>query len=64
MRHFTCLLVAICISASVLFAAQPDGQKITTPEKQQASKPGTQNPEAYALSKGRSYWDNRTVSDP
>ena len=64
MRYFTRLLVAICISASTLYAADPNGQQLSTPEKQQAGKQGTQNPEAYALYlKGRSYWNKRTLSD-
>ena len=64
MRYFTCLLVALCISASTLFAADPNGQQLSTSEKQQVGKQGTQNPEAYALYlKGRSYWDKRTLSD-
>jgi len=64
MRHFTCLLVALCISASTLFAADPNGQQLSTSEKQQVSKQSTQNPEAYALYlKGRSYLDKQTLSD-
>jgi tetratricopeptide (TPR) repeat protein len=64
MRYFACLLVALCISASALYAADPNGQQLSTSEKQQASKQGTQNPEAYALySKGRSYWAKRTRAD-
>jgi len=40
-----------------------DGQ-LSTSEKQQVSKQGTQNPEAYALYlKGRSYWDKQTRAD-
>ena len=63
MRYFTCLLVALCISASTLCAADPNGQ-LSDSEKQQVSKQGTQNPEAYALYlKGRSYWNKRTLSD-
>ena len=49
MCNFTCLLVALCISASTLFAADPNGQQLNTSEKQQAGKQGTQNPEAYVL---------------
>jgi hypothetical protein len=49
MRYFTCLSVALCISASTLYAADPNGQQLSTSEKQQVSKQGTQNPEAYAL---------------
>jgi tetratricopeptide (TPR) repeat protein len=61
MRYFTCLLVALCISASTLYAADPNVQQVATPEKQQVSKEGTQNPEAYALYlKGRSYLDKRS----
>jgi len=64
MRYFTCLLVALCISASTLCAADPSGQQLSTSEKQQVSKQGTQNPEAYALYlKGRSYWAKRTRAD-
>src|SRR5215469_13557908 len=38
--------------------------QLSTSEKQQVSKQGTQNPEAYALYlKGRSYWNKRTLSD-
>jgi hypothetical protein len=44
MRHFTFLLVALCISASTVFAANPNGQQLSTSEKQQVSKQGTQNP--------------------
>jgi len=40
-----------------------DGQ-ISTSEKQEAGKQGTQNPKAYALYlKGRSYWAKRTRAD-
>jgi tetratricopeptide (TPR) repeat protein len=64
MRYFTCLLVALCISASTLYAADPNGQQLRTSEKQQASKQGTQNPEAYELYlKGRDYSNKRTLSD-
>ena len=64
MRYFTCLLVALCISASTLHAADPNDQQLSTSEKQQVSKQGTQNPEAYALYlKGRSYWAKRTRAD-
>ena len=64
MRYVTCLLVALCISASTLYAAHPHGQQLSTSEKQQAGKQGAQNPEAYALYlKGRSYWDKQTRAD-
>jgi len=64
MRYFTCLLVALCIPASTVFAADPNGQQLSTSEKQQVSKQGTQNPEAYELYlKGRSYWAKRTRAD-
>jgi tetratricopeptide (TPR) repeat protein len=64
MRYFTCLLVALCISASTLHAADPNDQQLSTSEKQRVSKEGTQNPEAYALYlKGRSYWAKRTRAD-
>jgi CubicO group peptidase (beta-lactamase class C family)/tetratricopeptide (TPR) repeat protein len=64
MRCFTWLLVALCIFASTLYAAHPNGQQLSTSEKQQAGKQGTQNPEAYALYlKGRSYWARRTRAD-
>ena len=64
MSNFTCLLVALCISASTLYAADPNGQQLNTSEKQQADKQGTQNPEAYELYlKGRSYWAKRTRED-
>jgi len=65
MRYFTCLLVALCICASALHATEPqNGQQLSTSEKQQVSKQGTQNPEAYALYlKGRSYWAKQTRAD-
>jgi adenylate cyclase len=64
MRYVTCLLVALCISASTIYAADPNGQQLSISEKQQVSKQGTQNPEAYGLYlKGRSYWNKRTLSD-
>jgi tetratricopeptide (TPR) repeat protein len=63
-RYFTCLLVALCISASTLYAASQNNQQPSTSEGQQVSKQGTQNPEAYALYlKGRSYWAKRTRAD-
>ena len=38
--------------------------KLSTSEKQQVTKQGTQNPEAYELYlKGRYYWNKRTVAD-
>jgi tetratricopeptide (TPR) repeat protein len=64
MRRFTCLLVVLCISASTIFAADPNGQQLSTSEKQQVSKQGTQDAEAYALNlKARSYYDKQTLSD-
>jgi len=64
MRCFTCLLVALSISASALSAADPNTRQLRTSEKQQLSKQGTQNPEAYELYlKGRSYWAKRTRAD-
>lgn len=64
MRYFTCLLVALCISASTPYTADPNGQQVSTSERQQVSKQGTQNPEANALySKARSYWAKRALSD-
>jgi tetratricopeptide (TPR) repeat protein len=64
MRYFTCLLAALCISASTLYAADPNGQQLSTSEKQQVSKQGTQNPEAHELYlNGRTYWSKRTFSD-
>jgi tetratricopeptide (TPR) repeat protein len=64
MRYFTCLLVTLCISAITFFTADANGQQTNPPEKQQASKQGTQNPEAYELYlKGRSYLDNETLSN-
>ncbi|MGA9304511.1 MAG: tetratricopeptide repeat protein, partial [Candidatus Sulfotelmatobacter sp.] len=64
MRYFTCLLVVLCVSASTLFAADPNGQQLSTSEKQQLGKQGTQNPEAYALYlKGRSCFDKQTLRD-
>jgi len=39
--------------------------KLSTSEKQQVIKQGTQNPEAYELYlKGRYFWNKRTASDP
>ena len=62
MRYFTCVLVALCIGGSTLCAAY--GQQPNTSEKQQASKRGTQNPEAHELYlKGRSYLDNQNLSN-
>jgi len=49
MRFFTRLLVAICISVSTLYAADPNGQELSTSGNQQDSKQGTQNPEARAI---------------
>jgi tetratricopeptide (TPR) repeat protein len=64
MPYVTCLLVVLCISASTLYAADPNGQQLSTSEKQRAGQQGTQNPEAYALYlKGRSYWAKRTRED-
>jgi tetratricopeptide (TPR) repeat protein len=64
MGNITCLLVALCISASAPYAADPNGQQLTTSEKRQAGKQRTQNPEAYALYlKGRDYWAKRTRAD-
>jgi tetratricopeptide (TPR) repeat protein len=38
--------------------------RLTSLEKQQITKPGTQNPDAYALYlKGRYYWNRRTAAD-
>jgi tetratricopeptide (TPR) repeat protein len=56
--------VALCLFASILWVADSNGQQLTTSERKQASKQGTQNPEAYELYlKGRSYWSKRTLSD-
>jgi tetratricopeptide (TPR) repeat protein len=64
MCNFTCLLVALCISASTLYAADPNVQQPRASEKQPPGKQSAQNPEAYALYlKGRSYWANRTRAD-
>jgi tetratricopeptide (TPR) repeat protein len=64
MRYFACLLVALCISASTLYAADPNDHQPSTSERQQVSKQGTQNPEAHELYlKGRSYWAKRTRAD-
>jgi tetratricopeptide (TPR) repeat protein len=64
MRSFTCLLVTLCISASTLCAADPNGQQPSTSEKQQVAKRGTQNPEAYAVYlTGRSYFAKGTRAD-
>jgi adenylate cyclase len=68
-RYVTCPLIMLCIFASTLFAAGPNGQHLSAIEQQQAGKPQagkreTQNPEAHALYlEGRSYWDKRTLSD-
>jgi tetratricopeptide (TPR) repeat protein len=63
-RYFTCLVVVLCISASALYAAAQNSQQLRTSEKQQVSKEGTNNPEAYELYlKGRSYWAKRTRAD-
>jgi len=63
MRHFAYLLIVPFISASALYAAGQNNQQLSTSEKQQASKQGTQNPEAYELYlNGRSSWDKRTLS--
>ena len=68
MRHITCLLVALCISAATLYAADPKTLKNnhgqpSPSEKQQASKQGLQDSEVYALYlKGRSYWSKRCFS--
>jgi adenylate cyclase len=59
------LLVAVCIFAGIVQAKElPNGQQPSTSEKQQVSKLGAQNPEAYALYlKGRSYWAKQTRAD-
>jgi len=47
-----------------LYAAALIGEQLSTSDKRQAGKQGTQNPEAYALYlKGRTYWSKRTLSD-
>jgi CubicO group peptidase (beta-lactamase class C family)/tetratricopeptide (TPR) repeat protein len=64
MRYFTSLLVVLCIPASTLVAAEPNGQQPSASEKWQVGKRGTENPEAYELYlKGRSYWAKRTRAD-
>ena len=65
MRYFTCLCVAIYICASVLHATKPQNSEQLSPSgKQQISKQGTKNQEAYELYlKGRYYWDKRTLPD-
>src|SRR5580658_4935113 len=64
MRWVTCLFVALLICTSVVRAADPDHDQLSTSEKQLTDKQGTQSPEAYALYlKGRSYWSKRTLSD-
>jgi len=66
MRYFTWpVVVAVCISAAIVHATEPqNSQQPSTSEKQQVSKQGTQNPEAYELySNGRSYWAKRTRAD-
>jgi len=45
MRCVTCLFVALYIGASVIRAADPNDDKISTSEKQLASKRGTLNPD-------------------
>jgi virginiamycin B lyase len=48
----------------VVHAPEASNAKPSTSEKQQVSKQGTQNPEAYELYlKGRSYWAKRTRAD-
>jgi tetratricopeptide (TPR) repeat protein len=64
MRNFTGLFVALYIGASALHATEPHDGQPGTAEKQQDSKQGTKNPEAYALYvTGRSYWAKRTRAD-
>jgi adenylate cyclase len=64
MGYFICLLVAMCMSGNILYAAGTNRQQPNISEKQQAGKQGTQNPEAYELYlKGRSYYDKRTLAD-
>ena len=64
MRSSTCLLVALCLIATRVYAADPNGQQLSTSETRLADKKGTQDPEAYALYlRGRSYWSKRTLSD-
>jgi tetratricopeptide (TPR) repeat protein len=64
MRYFTGLFVALYIGASALHATEPHDGQLGTSEKQQDSKQGTKNPEAYALyRKGRSYWAKQTRAD-
>ena len=66
MRYLTCIGFALCCCASFLDyqSSQNGQQQPSTPEKQQVSKQGTQNPEANELYlKGRSYWDKRTLPD-
>ena len=63
MRCFTCWLRCASLPASS-YTADPNGQQLSTSEKQQVNKQGTQSPEAYALYlKGRSYWAKRTRAD-
>jgi len=65
LRYFTCIFFALYVCASVLHATEhQNGQQLSTSEKQQVSKQGTQSPEAYALYlTGRSYWDKQTRAD-
>ena len=64
MRHLTGFFAALCICASLQAAEPQDGQQPSASEKQQVSKLGTRNQEAYALYlKGLSCWDKRTLPD-
>jgi len=64
MHYYTRIFFALCISARMLCAADPNGPQLRASEKQQFSQQNTRNPEAYELYlKGRSCWDKRTLSD-
>jgi tetratricopeptide (TPR) repeat protein len=63
MRSFSLLLVALCISAATLYAANQSAQQSSTSEKLKV-KQGSQNPEAGQLYlQGRSYLDKQTLAD-
>jgi tetratricopeptide (TPR) repeat protein len=63
MPSFSLLLVALCISAATLYAANQSAQQSSTAEKLKV-KQGSQNPEAGQLYlQGRSYLDKQTLAD-
>ncbi len=65
MRYAAFFFFVLYICASALRATESqNGKQPSTSEKQQVEKQGTQSPEAYELySKGRSYYDKRTLAD-